>query len=112
MRWAVILVTLVLSTHHVVTQRVDQAIQYKALEEFYHATGGPTWKNNSGWLDGPPCGKDWRQIDNRVWHGLICNLENGVTNMNLINVCFYVRVHTVSFGRRCKIGRDETLARV
>lgn len=67
--------------------RIDPLLQFKTLKEFYDATGGPNWKNNTGWLDGPPCGKDWRLPGNTPWHGLICNMDNAVTNINLINVC-------------------------
>ena len=40
--------------------------QLEALSEFYQATNGVDWSNNSGWLVGDPC-KDW--------FGVVCNSE-------------------------------------
>ena len=67
--------------------QVDQLKQYEALKTFFLATGGPTWKNNTLWLDGPPCGPDMHRIGNQPWHGVICSINGAVTNLNLINVC-------------------------
>ena len=43
-------------------------IQYDALAEFYNATNGDNWVNNSNWLNGDPC-EDF-------WHGIYCQSTN------------------------------------
>jgi hypothetical protein len=33
--------------------------QTEALMQFYHATNGQQWNNNTNWLRGDPCADDW-----------------------------------------------------
>jgi hypothetical protein len=52
---------------------------YAGLMELYYSTGGPNWKNNTGWKEGAagtncnPCGG---------WRGITC-INNRVTEINL-----------------------------
>lgn len=38
-------------------------IERDALMDFYTATGGHTWKNNTGWGKGDPCMVYWYGVD-------------------------------------------------
>eukprot|EP01087_Luapelamoeba_hula_P017217 TRINITY_DN5407_c0_g1_i2.p1 TRINITY_DN5407_c0_g1~~TRINITY_DN5407_c0_g1_i2.p1 ORF type:complete len:279 (+),score=39.76 TRINITY_DN5407_c0_g1_i2:15-851(+) len=51
---------------------VNADSQYDALRDFYTATGGSNWANNTGWAsnNNDPCG---RNNSNKIWHGLQCS---------------------------------------
>ena len=49
-----------------------------ALIQFYEATNGPSWTNNSGWTDGY-AGLD---CDYCNWHGVTCDVDNKVTRID------------------------------
>jgi hypothetical protein len=60
--------------------------ELKALQDFYHATGGDSWTNNDGWMNNTkPCEPEW--------YGLQCSSTNDVyaiksiilSNNNLIS---------------------------
>ena len=40
--------------------------EVRVLEEFYQATGGAGWGDNSGWLDGDPCSHSWHGVQVRA----------------------------------------------
>lgn len=51
------------------------------LIDFYKATGGPSWTNNSGWADGA-ANTDCNYCN---WFGVTCNNEEAVVAINLPN---------------------------
>ena len=48
----------------------------EALAQLYHATGGPTWRNNTNWLSEAPL---------EEWHGVSSDGHGGVVNLQLEN---------------------------
>lgn len=56
-------------------QEVDERA---ILKEFYAATGGDSWQDNSG----------WNQDDNNIceWHGIVCSGEGSLEGSDLVDV--------------------------
>lgn len=54
----------------------DDPADRDALMEFYEATGGTNWKNNTNW------GSD---VSINLWYGIDCDANGKVTNLNLDN---------------------------
>lgn len=54
----------------------NQPADYAALEEFYNATNGDDWTNNTGWLT---------DCDVCDWFGITCNTDGRVTRISLLS---------------------------
>ena len=52
----------------------SQATDRDALEAFYHATGGPEWRNRANWLSGAPLGE---------WYGVETDSNGRVRRLSL-----------------------------
>jgi RHS repeat-associated protein len=57
----------------------SSVVDYAALVDLYNMTGGPTWKNNSGWVEGAA----GNNCDICTWSGVICNGDGRVRTLNM-----------------------------
>ena len=56
--------------------------QIDALTDFYTSTNGPSWFNNTNWLEGDPCSNQW--------FGVTCNNFNNVSSVtHLFELLFF-----------------------
>ena len=47
--------------------------QIDALTDLYTSTNGPSWNNQTNWLEGDPCSNQW--------YGVTCNYASSVTQL-------------------------------
>ena len=61
-------------SHRGTSVQCPRLTEREALAALYESMGGPSWRNNSGWLTGAPLGS---------WHGVFVDAQGQVVGLNL-----------------------------